>query len=319
MEDSGLDLFPVLKGLTTYVPGTYRLLGGRRAGESHSAPYCYGVWLKHISLLWDGGVQEIPATVAEIGPGASRGVGLAALLSGAREYFALDVEEHADPQRDLALLEELVELFRSRAPRPVKGWPDFDKFLDGSLFPSRILGDDLLSVTLSSERVGAVRAALASQGTGAGPVLIRSFIPWDDDRVIAAGTVDLILSHSVLEHVADLGGAFEAFTKWLKPGGVMSHQVDLSSHGLCRQWNGHWSYPPWLWRVVVGRRPSFLNAEPCSRYRDLLESHGFEVFSWMESRRGDGITRSGLPRSRREWSEEDITCSGLFFQARKRA
>ncbi len=43
-------------------------------------------------------------------------------------------------------------------------------------------------------------------------------------------SVDLIVSHQVLEHVVDLRAIFEMFDIMLKPGGAMFHKVDLSDH-----------------------------------------------------------------------------------------
>ena len=78
-----------LAGLATYVPG-YEYL--EPTGGTSSARYCYSVWLRHLVMAYDSGLlQRPPATVAELGPGDSIGIGLAALLSGARKYHALDV------------------------------------------------------------------------------------------------------------------------------------------------------------------------------------------------------------------------------------
>jgi hypothetical protein len=43
-------------------------------------------------------------------------------------------------------------------------------------------------------------------------------------------SVDLIVSHQVLEHVVDLPAIFEMFDIMLRPGGQMFHKVDLSDH-----------------------------------------------------------------------------------------
>ena len=57
-------------------------------------------------------------TVAELGPGDSLGIGLAALLSSAQRYVALDVVRYAANTRNLQIFEELIALFRDRAPIP---------------------------------------------------------------------------------------------------------------------------------------------------------------------------------------------------------
>src|SRR5262245_22309033 len=82
-------------------------------GGSVSAEYCYSVWLRHLVTAAECGLNSDPKTVAELGPGDSLGVGLAALLSGAERYYALDVVEHANAAHNIVVLDALVELFRA--------------------------------------------------------------------------------------------------------------------------------------------------------------------------------------------------------------
>ena len=75
----------ILKGMLTFVPGITRVMPGigLGTGGTDSARYCYGVWLKYLTLLHENGMHAIPGTIAELGPGDSLGIGLAAMLSGA--------------------------------------------------------------------------------------------------------------------------------------------------------------------------------------------------------------------------------------------
>ena len=44
-------LGPVVRGLLTYVPASNNLLPSKeRGGHTDSAAYCYGVWMKHLTL-----------------------------------------------------------------------------------------------------------------------------------------------------------------------------------------------------------------------------------------------------------------------------
>src|SRR5712691_8294749 len=101
----------MLFGAATYVPGVYSLVA-KRQGEGHSARYCYAVWLRHLVLAHRHGLNALPRAVAELGPGTSLGVGLAALISGVDTYYACDVVRHANMNRSLQLFDELVALFR---------------------------------------------------------------------------------------------------------------------------------------------------------------------------------------------------------------
>jgi len=310
-------LRPILKGCLTAIPGMQRLLPPTRHADVVSAEYCYGVWLKHLALAWDAGLRGIPRTLAEFGPGESLGVGLAAMLCGTSRYYALDVVERSTLASNLPILDELVTLFRSRAGRPTKGWPEFDDLLDTDLFPHHILGDALLAASLAEPRVAAIRRALAGEAVAAGAVVVKYMVPWSSKDVVEDGTVDFILSHSVLEHVEDLEGTYVALHSWLSPGGMMSHQIDLTSHGLSEKWNGYRAYPEWLWRLMAGTRPFLINRQPYSVHLDLLEAHGFTVVRNLKRYREDGIERSELSPHWRDISDLDLDCPGAFIQAVK--
>jgi hypothetical protein len=95
--------------------------------------------------------------------------------------------QFADMSRNLMVFDQLVEIFRSRAPRPSTGWPDYDRYLDTNQFPSHILTDDILSRSLAEDRVG--------RSTQVGDILIKYEVPWQSAAVIKPGAVDLVLSH----------------------------------------------------------------------------------------------------------------------------
>ena len=132
---------PVIRGLLSFIPPVDRWIGYKGAGSTAEAGYCYGVWLKHLTLLCDSGLRSVPHTIAELGPGGSMGIGLSAVLCGARNYFALDQVEYSTTETSLRLLDQLVELFARRAGCPTTGWPDYSHLLDANRFPSRVLTD----------------------------------------------------------------------------------------------------------------------------------------------------------------------------------
>ena len=95
-----------------------------------------------------------PRVVAELGPGDSLGIGLAALLTGADHYVGLDIFAYADSSRNLAVLDELVEMFGARASIPDSNeLPDVKPYLPSYEFPGRILSAErLASLTRSRAR-----------------------------------------------------------------------------------------------------------------------------------------------------------------------
>jgi SAM-dependent methyltransferase len=279
---------PLIKGLLTFVPGVPGMLPKGHTGGTNRASYCLDVWLKHLSLLRGCGMREMPRTLAELGPGDSIGVGLAALLSGVDRYYALDVVRFSDTRSNLAIFDELAELAKAR------------------------------DASIPEDRTRRIRLAVAEPDSGGRGSMIRYVAPWFDESAIEPGSVDVIVSHAVLEHVVDLEKTYRALSLWLRPGGMMSHQIDLTAHGITETWNGFRAYPELLWKAIVGRRPYLINRAPCSVHLDLIEKHGFEILATKRVNRTDGIRRSELSRRWRSISDEDLACSDLTVQARKR-
>ena len=306
----------IIKGLLTFIPGSGRFLMRRGTGGTNTAEYCYEVWLKHITLLWETGFRQLPHTVAELGPGDSLGMGLSAMLSGADRYYALDIVKYSNTELNLKIFDELVEMFRSRAGRPSKGWPDYDPYLNKNLFPDHILTDEVLKSALDEKRVGRIRQTLNDPGTEVDGVLIKYMVPWSDDSVIERGTVDMIFSHSVLEHVMDLQNTYKALHLWLKPGGIMSHQIDLSSHGYSEKWNGFRSYSDLLWKIIEGKRPYRLNQQPYSKHISILEDNGFEILCALNHLSNNGLSRDELSSRWKHISDKDLMTSGAFIQSK---
>jgi SAM-dependent methyltransferase len=312
-----MSTFPILRGLCTYLPGGRHALAPQRAVKCETASYSYGVWLKHLTLLWRSGMREIPRTLVELGPGDSIGVGIAALLSGVESYSGVDPMPFAKVRRNLTVFNELVRMFQARAGRPTKGWPDFDKCLDENLFPSRILTEEVLQRSLTPQRLHAIREAILHGRASNGKVNVQYYNSEMESSRVPRESADLVISHSVLEHVDDLDSAFHGFAICLRPGGWMSHQVDLTSHDLTRKWNGHWALSELLWKIIRGKRPYLINRQPCSRYLELLEKHGFRKECLLKLSQFNGISPSRTAARWRHLTSDDLSCAGLFIQARK--
>jgi hypothetical protein len=267
-------------------------------------------------MLGEIGFDRWPDSVAEIGPGDSLGIGLAAMLSGADRYQALDIVKHSDVDRTLAVFDRLVELFAERAPRPTKGWPDFDPYLNGQLFPHHLLTEERLARTLAPERVAAIRDAIVTGGDE--KISITYHVPWSDPAVVRPGSVDLAISHSVLEHVDDLPATYAALFAWLRPGGLMSHQIDYTSHGIARHWNGFRDCPEPVWALIRGRNAFYINRSPHSEHTRLMRENGFDVVCDLANKSTEGsLPRQSLSQRWTSISDDDLISKGGFVQARK--
>jgi len=297
----------LLRGLLTYAPGAAAL--HRRmthTGGTDSARYCYAVWLRHLVAGFDNRVcRTHPRTVAELGPGDSLGIGIAALLSGADFYYGLDLLPLANAARNLAVLDDLVQLYRAQAsiPEPSE-FPGVRPTLSEYDFPSDL-------VRFDERRVQAIKESIEDPFRSSS--LIRYVSPWSHADHVENGAIDLILSQAVLEHVDDLDGAYASMRKWLNASGWMSHQIDFRSHATAGDWNGHWTYDERLWRLMRGRRAYFINRRPYSDHVSILNRHDFRIVAEQKSR-GPAIDRRRLSQSFQGLSDDDLTTDGVFIQ-----
>lgn len=310
-------LKPILKGALTFVPGIRRILPQTSAGNHRLAIHCYERWMKHLVLAFNNGMNQLPESLVEIGPGDSLGVGIAAMLSGVNSYSALDVVRYANREYDLMLFDDLVRLFRARAGLHSQGWPNYGSMLDDRSFPGRILTEDLLEAALQEDRVSKLREAVAGADNQNGSLKVKYIVPWDAKEAIDANSIDMIVSHAVLQHVVSLEDTYAAMACWLKPGGIMSHQIDFRSMGMAEKWNGHWACSELFWKIIAGRRTYIINRHPCSVHVDLIEKQDCEVACLLKNYRHDGISRSMLSPTWRNMSQDDMMCAEAFIQARR--
>lgn len=311
-----MKLRAMASGVATWIPG-YNAM--RATGGTDSARYCYSVWLRHL-VLANGATPSlgVPRTVAELGPGDSLGIGIAALLSGAERYFAFDVVAYQDLTRNLAVFDQLVQMFTRRDPIPNDdSFANMQPRIAQAEFPSTLLGEDRLRAALDPSRLRALRESLEKPGAADSPIVYRA--PWTGDASINAGTVDFIFSQAVLEHVVDLDSVYAAMRRWIAPGGVISHQIDYRCHGKAERWNGHWGYGDLTWRTIVGRRPYLLNRQPHSVQMRHLRAAGFEVLSERVETNPNGIPRRELAPRFRDISDADLTTAGAYVVAVPRA
>lgn len=307
----------ILSGLLSYVPVLRRRILRHRTGGTGSARYCYSVWLRHLVWAHRNGLNAAPVTVAELGPGDSLGIGLAALLSGAERYWAFDVVRYADTGENLGVFNELVDLFCARADIPGPDeFPMLLPLLDDYRFPSDLLTDERLDAALADMRLDRIRRSIVT-ADGSADSMIEYRVPWSD--AIAPGTVDMIYSQAVLEHIDDLAGAYRAMHQWLAEGGFVSHQIDLKCHGIGDRWNSHWTYSDLVWRLIRGNRAYLLNRQPCSVHLEHMRQVGLDLVSDRRVIDFDsGWEQCDLPERYQHglWADDFFT-TDVFIQALK--
>jgi hypothetical protein len=306
----------VLYGLSTFIPGVVPIFG-RGGGDTKSARYCYSVWMRHLVAAYESGLWANPRSIAELGPGDSLGVGLAALLSGGETYQAFDVVKHAQVKRNEATFDELVALFRQRAAIPGEDeFPEVKPTLKSYAFPGHILSEALLAAALDEARLARIRESVRRPNVPGSMIVYRT--RYFDESAIERDSIDLLCSQAVLEHVDDLVGSYRAMRLWLKPGGVSSHVIDFRCHSTAHDWNGHWAYSDRIWKIIRGKRSYLLNREPYSRHLQLMADNGFDLVGCRKDRLESRLAKNDLAPRFRQITDEDLTTPTAHLLAVKR-
>jgi len=274
--------------------------------------------MKHLTLLRERGMQAMPKSVVELGPGSSIGTGLAALLSGAERYVGIDAVVHATPQANLRVYRELCGMFERRDPRPRAGFPAYDMYLDADLFPSHILTPERLEETLAPERLNRLHTDVETLSKPSPSSAIR-YHTWNERNGLGEAQVDLVFSHVVMNQVDDLDRVYGMCARWCRPGGWMSHQIDLTSLRTTPEWNGHRRYGDLEWKLIEGRRPYFVNRETVGGHLELMERKGFDIVDVIRAKVGDGITREQHAQRFRSRPDEDLATHTAFVIARRKS
>lgn len=263
------------------------------------------------------GLNTNPKIIAELGPGDSIGIGLAALISGCDRYYAFDVVEDANIERNLSIFNELVTLFRNKTPIPCDNeWPKLKPKLSDYSFPCDLLDDVKLSNALNDSRLEQICNSIKCLSSETS--MIKYKVPWTESRVLEAESVDMIYSQAVLEHVDDLRRTYQAMSYWLKPNGFMSHTIDFKCHGTADEWNGHWVYSDFIWGLIRGKRPYLLNRAPCSTHIRIISDLGFTLLCSLKTTSTSNLALEQLAPRFRSITEEDLVTSGVFIQAQKK-
>ena len=173
---------------------TFRRLGLFRHGDMGNADYVFGVVTTHVDRL--GGQSRVKDAVClELGPGDTLASAIIANAMGARKTYLVDAGDYAD--RD-------IETYRSLA--------------------LQFAGSGLTTADLSD--VGSVPEMLDRLGA----VYLTSGL--ESLRSILSGSVDLVWSQAVLEHVRrrEVPDFFRELRRITAAEGAMSHRIDFMDH-----------------------------------------------------------------------------------------
>ncbi len=302
---------PLLKGALSFAVPALRSTHHAAVVGTGSGRYCYAVFLRHFSHLARFTDGRLPEVIVELGPGHSLGTAMAGLIAGAERCIGLDLQCHLRVEDNLRVFDELVALFRARTAVP----QDIPIATDpaGWGFPPSLAAG--LERALDERRLAAIRRDIAA-GSGA---FVDFVAPWSERATLPASGVGWLLSNAVMQHVDDVAEVYDHARTWLAPGGLMTHEIDFGSHQLTRHWNGHWTIPPRVWRLIRGARPYLINRLPAEAHRRAMRAQGFELLREIPVERADGLPRQRFVQPYAAMSEADARTRIAFFVCRKPA
>ncbi len=249
----------------------WRRVGVFRHGAMHDPQYAVGVYAKHHGLVADR--LEGEYTVLELGPGDSLATAAVARSYGAAGAILVDTGPWAET--DFEPYRRLLDLLR-QGGMSIPDARTVEEYLDHT--NSRYLTDGLESL-----------------------------------RGLPEDSVDFAFSHAVLEHVPkdEVPATLRELHRVLKPGGVMSHQVDLMDH-LGGSLN-NLRFSDCFWESDTVRKSGFYTNR--LRHLDLLsmlDEAGFDV-PWSDTAAWDSLP---VPREKMAppWRDtpEDELCVNLL-------
>lgn len=312
-----VNFYPLARSVASYIlPEKYLKRPG--SGGTFSSKYCYSVWLRHMVQLFENKlINDLSQLqrIAEIGPGDSLGIGMAAMLSGAKEYYAFDVIEHANLERNVQIAKDLARYFSERLEIPHKEHqfrntkPDLNSYE----FPATVFDAHLSNEALAG-RLSDITKALRKE---ASDCTIEYVAPWYEKETSLKGGVDLIFSQAVMEHVEEVEHAYGKMYEWLKPGGIISHQIDYKAHEMTKEWNGHWYIDEGMWKFLLHGRKYSINRLPHSAHIKEIEKAGFAVKNVVPFYHENTFGNKPPKVTRCEFEESDMTIAGALIQAVK--
>ena len=309
----------LIKSLLTLIPGVYSMFS-RKSSHAKDASYCYSVVLRHLTYLREKNGGVIPQKIVEIGPGGSLGTGVFVLLLGVDSYTAIDAKNHLGLTNHKDILHDLVDMLRRKEPIPSKKFPNLSPSLDAYQFPEW-LEDHLESQNLLSEsRIQTLEKLLSdfekNHEASSNGISIKYKATVDYSKIDPPRAIDWIFSQAVMEHVPAVEYVYKNCMKWLKPNGLMSHQIDYKSHGLAADWNGHWTYSNFIWKLINGNRTYLINRFPHSYHKSLLKKLGFNFLMEKSIKRDSNYALKDMNVDC-NLTEDDVTTSGSFIIVQK--
>lgn len=254
-------------GLKSYLPKINEFRG---TGGTDNSEYCYSVWLRHLSLADEHCQTNDKNHFLEIGPGDSLGVTFAAYLSGFKKCSAIETVDHVQADSILNIANSLLKYFEGNKPIPGNNvFPTLSPKIKDHAFKK----ENFMAVDFLDRKTNLLN--WCHQFNNKNTPIDYKVADWTKNPNLF-NDVDFILAQSVFQYL-NTKQALTTINSWLKIGGLVSTQIDYSSHGLTKDFNGHWAIPNSIWSIIKGNRPFFINRLTHSETKSIIESCGFKV------------------------------------------
>jgi len=200
-----------------HVPGGERLhyqLQQRGGGLTNFNAECdmkIDDWSIMMGHLRTAGVAFGDATLLEMGTGWYPTFPICSVLAGAKRVITVDLNRYLKPEKTLALVERLAVHVPRIAEAGTREEDEVRTALD-TLRRRLLAGQSIEAAT-----DGAIEYRAPSDAAATG---------------LAAGSIDVVFSNSVLEHVPGpvIVGCLEEAMRILRPGGIVFHSVNCGDH-----------------------------------------------------------------------------------------
>lgn len=244
MDFNQIKIQSLLGGIISRFPfGVYlnQKIRGLISSEPDRRPLDYGLnVLKHRQADLDMPSYNLRGKVfLEIAPGDNLSGLIAAVSLGAEKAIAIDAYDYTD----FSVNKDIINLFEQK------------------------------NVGKESRRQE-IRDDLSLFSKYQNSTYFSYFAPWSSSDIDEA-SVDLITSLSTMEHVKDPEKLYKAAHAWLKPGGLMIHKIDFSSHGMTKDWFGHLLISDRLFSLIEGRKTTHINRWTETQHLSACQKCGF--------------------------------------------
>lgn len=247
-------------------------------GAMDDPDYVLGVVREHLAAV--GGSAE-GLTVLELGPGDSIASAIVLAALGARRSILVD-----------------AGAFAEASPEPYARLAD-------ALRAGGVQAPDLQGATSLADVLRRCRADYQVGGL-------------ESLRSLPEGSVDLVWSHAVLEHVRlhEVAPTLVELRRVMRPDGVASHHIDLRDHladslHSLRFRSGVWE------SAMVTKSGFYTNRLRASQWQSLFDEAGYRIEDYTPRHwPAPPVARTRLARPFRGLSDDDLTIYDIQIRAR---